>query len=217
MKLMDVVGVRLIIGALVCSLVFELTASGAYDTSNIYDDNRVVETDSRSLNKEFWEQIYQNSMLNTRTRYSVLNDERVCFTCPIDRGIFNSLYAEAMDQTNISNLQSLPPLTITWAAQLNEQRVLFFCRNNSRLSTNPIHLSSNDLTSSGTVYTSTGTELEYSCENHRLCLTNVKNSFPKNYQCFVKSYVLNVRLDVIGKAFPLIFSCFFQSSSKSHI
>jgi hypothetical protein len=151
-----------------------------------------------SSNKEFWDQIYQNSMLNTKTKYNALSGDKVCFSCPIDRNIFTSLYHEAIDGRS----NGTPPrITISWATQLNENRVIFFCRNNTRIATNPVILSLNQesLDKSNSIYENDGSELDYSCENNYLCLINVKKSYPQIYQCFIKSYVLNVKLNVIGK------------------
>lgn len=183
------------------------------DDEPLNDPNK-IDSNANNVAAEFWEQIYQNSMLNTKSRYNVLNDERVCFTCPIDRATFTSLYHEALDQSSsqaLGTMQSLPPLTITWAAQLNENRVLFFCRNNSRLIAPSISLSG-DIASSQNDRQH-GAQLEYSCESNRLCLNSVKSSYPKSYQCFVKSYVLNVKLDVIGKFNLFNFDRFETKSS----
>ena len=107
-----------------------------------------------------------------------------------------------------------PRITISWATELNENRVIFFCRNNSRIASNPVYLSlgagdrnheeadgaeqdPNAIQSSGGRGESG--ELEYSCENNNLCLLNVKKSYPLTYKCFVKSYILPVKLNVIGK------------------
>lgn len=185
------------------------------ETMEANESNRVDKISTANVATEFWEQIYQNSMLNTKSRYSVLNDERVCFTCPIDRTTFTSLYHEALDQSSsqtLGSMQSLPPLTITWAAQLNENRVIFFCRNNSRLTSSPVYLSGDVMGAAGGGAAAAaaaslahhqqqqhGAQLDYSCESNRLCLSSVKSFYPKSYQCFVKSYILNVKLDVIGK------------------
>jgi hypothetical protein len=153
-----------------------------------------------SINKKFWDQLYQNSMLNTKTKYNAMSGDKVCFSCPIDRNTFTSLYHDAVDQ--ISN-GTPPRITISWAAQLNENRVIFFCRNNTRLASNPVLLSrtivSQEISEKGNIINEDdGSELDYSCENNNLCLINVRRSYPQTYQCFIKSYVLNVKLNVIG-------------------
>lgn len=177
-------------------LVFNSSAlTSYYDETNPLDASK----SSSDLNKEFWEIMYQNSMLNTRTKYNVLNDEKVCFTCPIDRNIFTSLYHDALDSgaANAQQQHQAPPrVTISWATQLNENRIIFFCKNNTRRATNPLYISSDESSIENGM---SSTQMEFSCENNRLCLHNVRNSYPKNYQCYVKSYVLNVRMDVIGK------------------
>lgn len=195
----------------------------AIGAASVVDPNTIESSSSSSnMAAEFWEQIYQNSMLNTKSRYNVLNDERVCFTCPIDRATFTSLYHEALDQSSsqaIGTMQSLPPLTITWAAPLNENRVLFFCRNNSRLTSSPVYLSSDVIVDppvgGGGNGRQHGAQLEYSCESNRLCLNAVKSFYPKSYQCFVKSYVLNVKLDVIGKILLSFFKFYYSRGDIS--
>ncbi|CAF0842396.1 unnamed protein product [Brachionus calyciflorus] len=164
--------------------------------SYFQDDQVSVTKSSTELNKEFWETLYQNSLLNTRNKYNVLNDEKVCFTCPVDRSTFTSLYHEAIDAMTQQNQQHQAPprVTISWIAQLNENRVIHFCSNNTRKVNNPLQLSSNGMNSNEV---GMSTQLEFSCENNRLCLHNVKNAYPKNYQCLIKSYVLDVKLDVI--------------------
>lgn len=145
------------------------------------------------INKLFWDNIYQNSLINTKTKYNSLSGENVCFTCPIDRSTFNSLYTDAAKVSQTPDSRSPPQITIAWSSQLSDNRVIFFCRNNTRIAQSPLFLSSdNDLASDSG-------QLEYSCEKNRLCLTNLKYNYPENYQCMVKSYVLNVKLNVIGK------------------
>lgn len=144
-----------------------------------------------TLNKNFWDNIYQNSILNTKTKYNTLAGEKVCFTCPIDRNTFQSLFHQA--ELASGQTGKVPPrITIAWTTQLSGNRMIFFCRNNTRMTRSPIHLGS-DTTSSD------GGQLDYTCENDRLCLTNLKHNYPENYQCLVKSYVLPVKLNVIGK------------------
>ncbi len=194
-------------------------------------------------NKEFWDQLYQNSILYSKIKYNSLSGDKVCFTCPIDRTTFSNLYHEALissssssnhndNDNNVksSNLNEIPPrVTISWATQLNENRIVFFCRNNSRMANNPFHFShsslinnnnnnnkrltihelndidndahiaSSDSSSTSTTSNDDINDLEYSCESNKLCLLNVKNTYPQTYQCFVKSYILSVKLNVIGK------------------
>ena len=159
--------------------------------------------EERSSNKDFWDNIYQNSILNTKTRYNTLSGEKVCFTCPIDRSTFTSLFHQAAKTANTPG-EAPPRITIAWSTQLSENRMIFFCRNNTRMSSAPIFLGSDNENGQqadfGTVRGGgDGGELDYSCENDRLCLINLRHNYPENYQCLVKSYVLNVRLNVIGK------------------
>lgn len=188
-----------------------------------YDSFNAHQTPNFDLtNKEFWDQIYQNSMLNTKTKYNSLSGDKVCFTCPIDRNIFTSLYHEALSSAakeanndpSTSHSSGTPPrVTISWATQINENRVIFFCRNNTRIATSPVYLSlghvdsssSGDSAGMNAIHDTDSGELEYSCENNNLCLLNVKKSYPISYQCFVKSYILNVKLNVIGNYKNLIF------------
>lgn len=156
-----------------------------------YDHLSVVESD-----KDFWENLYQNSLLNTRNKFNVLNGEKVCFTCPVDRNTFSNLYQESASPLSNQEHQLPPKVTISWIAQLNGNRVIPFCSNNTRKVPNPLQLSSNGLNSDEA---GISTQIEFSCENNRLCLHNVKNSYPNNYQCLIKSYALDVKLDVIGK------------------
>jgi hypothetical protein len=143
-------------------------------------------------NKEFWDQMYQNSMINKKTKYDIINGGNICLTCPIDRNTFNSLYNEARVQANISSSSQAPPkLNIGWTSSMSSDRVTFFCRNNSKVVKHPIYLNKNEL--------STNNELEYICEENKLCLINVKSSYPHKYQCLVKSHVLDVQLNVVGK------------------
>jgi hypothetical protein len=167
------------------------------------DDNNKEENDPSSLsnsynkvftqtNKEFWDQMYQNSMINKKTKYDIINGGNICLTCPIDRNIFNSLYNEARVQANITSSSQAPPkLNIGWTSSMASDRVTFFCRNNSKVVKHPIYLNKNELNSNN--------ELEYICEENKLCLINVKSSYPHKYQCLVKSHVLDVQLNVVGK------------------
>lgn len=149
-------------------------------------------------NKQFWDNMYQNSLLNTKTKYNSLSGENVCFTCPIDRNTFDSLFREAAKAAGTPDGMAPPRVTITWSSPLTNDRLIFFCRNNTRMTSSPIYLSSdnNDQNSLGA---SDSGQIEYSCDNNRLCLTNLKHNYPENYQCMVKSYLLNVKLNVIGK------------------
>jgi hypothetical protein len=152
-------------------------------------------------NKEFWESMYQNSILNTKRRYNVLNGDRICFTCPIDRNTFTQLYNDARKSSKLNSNQAPPPITIVWAAELTQKRLIFFCRNNTKISQRPIYLT-NEISSEGhssPLDHSSAAELEYSCEHNRLCLNDVKNSYPDTYQCSIKSFVSNVKMNVIGK------------------
>lgn len=151
---------------------------------------------SAESDKEFWENLYQNSLLNTRNKFNALNGEKVCFTCPIDRSTFSRLYQESSSPVSSQESQLPRRVIISWIAQLNGNRVIPFCSNNTRKVANPLQLSSNGLNSDEV---GVSTQIEFSCENNRLCLHNVKNSYPSNYQCLVKSYVLDVKLNVIGK------------------
>ena len=149
------------------------------------------EMTTSTMNKNFWDNIYQNSILNTKTRYNTLAGEKVCFTCPIDRNTFQSLFHQA--ELASGKPGEVPPrLTIAWTTQLSGNRMIFFCRNNTRMTRTPIHLGSD-------TDEADGGQMDYSCENDRLCLSNLKHNYPENYQCLVKSYVLPVKLNVIGK------------------
>jgi hypothetical protein len=154
----------------------------------------ISESSSASAaNKNFWDNIYQNSILNTKTKYNTLSGEKVCFTCPIDRDTFQSLFHQAELASGTPG--EVPPrTTIAWTTQLSGNRMIFFCRNNTRMSNSPIYLGNDNKDESAD-----GGELDYSCENDRLCLRNLRHNYPENYQCLVKSYVLNVKLNVIGK------------------
>ena len=168
------------------------------ETGNIDSANENSSHNKYSqMNKDFWETMYQNSMLSKKTRYDILNGGNVCFSCPIDRSTFTSLYEEARVQAaghNLSNGQAPPKITIAWASeQVHQTRIMFFCRNNTKAQKSPIYLNGEYSTGGG------GGELEYVCEDNRLCLLNVKNNYPQKYQCFVKSYVLDVKLNVVGK------------------
>ena len=168
---------------------------------------------STDPNQEFWETLHQNSMFNTRKTYNVPNNEKVCFTCPIDREIFKSLYDAAAGSTHAvyggQKVVPAPPrVSIAWATELPENRLIFFCRNNTKITTSPIHLSSDyDMNGGGGAGDKSlgDSQLDYTCENNRLCLLNAKNSYPHMYKCYVKSHVLNVKLNVIGKLEALFF------------
>jgi hypothetical protein len=165
-------------------------------------------------NQEFWESLHQNSMFNTRKTYNVPNNEKVCFTCPIDREIFKNLYDAAAGSTHAvyggQKVVPAPPrVSIAWATELPENRLIFFCRNNTKITTSPIHLSSDYDINGGGDKSLGDSQLDYTCENNRLCLLNAKNNYPHMYKCYVKSHVLNVKLNVIGKLeFFFNFSCF---------
>jgi hypothetical protein len=172
--------------------------------STLLQTNR-INLEASESNKQFWDKIYTNSLLNTKTKYNSLSGENVCFTCPIDQTTFDSLYQEAKrTQQQQESSKSPPKITIAWSSQLSNDRVIFFCRNNTRMTSSPIYLSSDQMDSDlihtdGGSSSSDSSQLEYSCDNNRLCLTNLKHNYPENYQCMVKSYVLNVKLNVIGK------------------
>jgi hypothetical protein len=181
------------------SLVLALANANLYSSTSMVEFGdepahatpHTGEMTTSTMNKNFWDNIYQNSILNTKTRYNTLAGEKVCFTCPIDRNTFQSLFHQA--ELASGKPGEVPPrLTIAWTTQLSGNRMIFFCRNNTRMTRTPIHLGSdNDEADGG--------QMDYSCENDRLCLSNLKHNYPENYQCLVKSYVLPVKLNVIGK------------------
>jgi hypothetical protein len=172
---------------------------------------------SYNANKEFWETIYQNSLFNVRTTYNALSGDRVCMSCPIDRSLYNTLYLDAMAQVGDGSLNSAksfskngateypPRFSISWTTQLGEGRTIFFCRNNTKITPTPVYISvddENDIVPSGRQRPrggSTTAELDYTCENNRLCLINVRHNFPTTYQCLFKSFIQSVKLNVIGK------------------
>jgi hypothetical protein len=167
--------------------------------SYLEDKNELFSSQKKDTNKEFWDLLYQNSMLNSKVKYNSLNGDKVCFVCPVDRNIFTSLYHDALAINYGKNNGTPNRITISWATQFNENRIVFFCRNNTKIALNPVILSySNDLDGLNNVNDNNVSELDYICENNKLCLINVKKSYPQTYQCFIKSYVLNVKLNVIG-------------------
>ena len=159
-------------------------------------------------NKEFWENFYQNSLLSTKTKYNVINGEKVCFTCPIDRSTFTNLYQEAKQDLPADTVPA--KISIAWSTQFSENRMIFFCRNNTKIKTGPIYLNNEGQNSDAS-------QLDYSCENSRLCVHNVKLSYPDSYQCLVKSYVLNVKLNVIGKSNGHLFKRKTANSNAANV
>jgi hypothetical protein len=188
-----------------------------------------------NANKEFWETIYQNSIFNVRTTYNALSGDRVCMSCPIDRSLYNTLYVEAMSQAGYGGAAQNPTrsssnnnggsagggsggdypprFTISWTTQLGEGRTIFFCRNNTKITSTPVYISindENDIVPPGRQPARGGggggggggptAELDYTCENNRLCLINVRHNFPVAYQCLFKSFIQSVKLNVIGKS-----------------
>lgn len=161
----------------------------------------LVENKNLSINennKRFWDNIYQNSILYTKSSYNSLSGDNVCFTCPIDRSTYQSLYENAQRGSNLNEGEIPPRVTIAWRSQLADNRVIFFCRNNSRVVSSPIYLS-NDNEYDHNMGSDTSGQLDFSCDDNKLCLANLKHNYPKKYQCLVKSYVLDVNLNVIGK------------------
>lgn len=194
--------------ALILFLLVNLTNSSLINSPSFYQDitstNQDDTTKYPDSSKEFWENMYQYSIVTPRTKFNALSGSRVCFTCPIDRTTFQNLYQEVGRSSHTPANQAPPRVSISWATQMAENRVIFFCRNNSRISSSPVYLASDN---DG----KTGGELDYSCENNRLCLSNVKSSYPDTYQCMVKSYVLNVKLNVVGKCLII---CLFDLSER---
>ena len=212
MKSKNVLSILNIALLLVIFIVFGATrAEIIADENSIQLPNEIDHTHSTSAevhspytdpNKEFWESMYQNSILNTKRRYNVLNGDRICFTCPIDRNTFTQLYNDARKSSKLNSNQAPPPITIVWAAELSQKRLIFFCRNNTKISQRPIYLTNEIAASDGqssSIDHSSAAELDYSCEHNRLCLNDVKNSYPDTYQCSIKSFVSNVKMNVIGK------------------
>jgi hypothetical protein len=141
-------------------------------------------------NKDFWETMYQNSMLNKKTRYDILSSGSVCFTCPIDRAMFQNLYNEARAQSNQSGSIAPPRISIGWSSEVNN-RFIFFCKNNSKDFAKVPLLPDGEYGSGG--------EIEYVCEDNKLCLLNVKPNYPQKYKCYAKSHVVNVNMNVVGR------------------
>ena len=204
------------------------------DENGLRVNQPVPEPVAKDPNQDFWDTLHQASMFTKKKPYNILHNEKVCFTCPIDRETFASLYQEAaksvpggeagLQNMQQTNMPAPPRVSISWATQLPENRIIFFCRNNTRIATTPIHLSSDyDPHTSGNSADESArsgggmveSQLEYSCENNRLCLSNVKNNYPHAYQCYVKSYVLNVKLNVIGNLNLFSFWLFFVVSKRS--
>ena len=163
---------------------------------------------SSDPNQEFWEVMHQNTRFSDKKSYSVRNDDKVCLTCPIDREIFTNLYQEAAANTPGFSQKLVPApqrVSISWATEPSENRLIFFCRNNTKITSGPVALNSDydaqGGSSGGQDRGVSDTQLDYTCENNRLCLLNAKKSYPHIYKCYVKSYVLNVNLNVIGKIF----------------
>ncbi len=159
------------------------------ETENDFDD---LWSPTIDPNREFWESIFQNSILNTKRRYNVLQDDRVCFTCPIDSNTFSLLYKEA-HKSKKDNPQHLPSISISWSTEVNPERLIFFCRNNTKISTIPIYLNSQLIGKNPKQ-----DELKYSCEHNRLCLEDVKKNYPETYQCSIKAYVASVKMNVLS-------------------
>ena len=179
----------LILTALFASTSANLPIEKRDVTQNGFDD---LWSPTIDPNREFWESIFQNSILNTKRRYNVLQDDRVCFTCPIDSNTFSLLYKEA-HKSQKDNPQHLPAISISWSTEVNPERLIFFCRNNTKISSIPIYLNSQVVGRN-----SKQDELKYSCEHNRLCLEDVKKTYPETYQCSIKAYVATVKMNVLG-------------------
>lgn len=167
----------------------ELLSSPSQETKNI---------SIQESNKRFWDTIYQNSKFNTKSAYNMMSGDNVCFTCPINADTYKSLYENAQRASNLDDTEIPPRVTIAWRSQMPDNRVIFFCRNNTRVVSSPVYLSSENEFEQN-LGADSGGQLEYSCEDNKLCLANLKYNYPKKYQCMVKSYVLDVNLNVIGK------------------
>ena len=156
--------------------------------------------EKEAANKEFWDRLYHNAFSNTKTKYDVLNGDRVCLTCPIDRAMYNNLYHEVAGAYNTSSNQVPPRVSITWTSQLPNDHTIFYCRNNMRVNQMPA-VQNYDTDGYSEQQRGRGSgEVDFTCENNQLCLRNVRYHYPDSYQCLIRSYVQSVKLNVIGKS-----------------
>jgi hypothetical protein len=158
-----------------------LRANQQYEikSSNYLNDFSVSES-----NKDFWDIMYHNSM-NLKTKFTRMNGEKVCFTCPIDRSAYTELYKNAMERADDEQREARSPdrTSINWSTKLSNNIDILLCRNNSKQQRSSL----------------VSGELDYTCENDRLCLIGVTYTYPRAYQCYVKSYAFKVQLEVVGE------------------
>ena len=177
----------------------------------------------QSSNKEFWDNLYQNSIMNTKKRYDVVNSANVCLQCPISREAFTTLHTDAKLRSAGGNLThnrygqmmsapAPPRVTIMWASE-SSTHMTYYCKNgrnlhNQRSSSNSNANNNNNNNNqvaeaarqqSASASQSDQQDVEFVCEDTRLCLLNVRSHYPSQYKCMVKSNVFDVKMNVIGK------------------
>lgn len=151
-----------------------------------------VDRSSSSATQEFWNTLYQWSIADPpKTKYNVMDGNNVCLTCPIDRAMYYSLRGDH------SSKYTPPIVSITWTANLPNNRKVFFCRNNTRINDGTVQIfGSYDANG---VQQRSGGDLAYACENYKLCLLDVKYYYAGMYECNIKTFVKSVQLNPIGK------------------
>jgi hypothetical protein len=156
----------------------------------------------RKRNDEFWKVINTQSIIHSSNSYNGIIGEKICFTCPISRQIYNDLYDEKSRLANTPG-EAPPRLVISWYVHKNN-RVVYLCKNDTKINSyDPIYVSKT------TQHYQTNyiddNQLDFSCENQRLCLNYLKNGSPENYFCNIASKHLNVKLKVLVDLKSLIY------------
>lgn len=136
-----------------------------------------------SSNKEFWDRLNINSYSAPKLTYNTYLGQGVCMSCPVDRNLYRSLLAKGKSQIRKQlgdhyTGETPDKLVIRWSSLINGQFTPL-CANNTKSTKNTIFLNY------GRKFDLEPTNLDYTCENERLCIWKVKNFYPKSYSCSI--------------------------------
>ena len=133
-----------------------------------------------STNKEFWERLNIASYAPTKSVYNTYVGQNICMTCPIDRTLYRALIHRGKNELQRKmgdhyNGEMPNKILINWSTFING-KLINLCSNNTKSTKNAIFLPYMKSREESTI-------LEFTCENDRVCLNNMKNFYPKSFTC----------------------------------
>ena len=133
-----------------------------------------------SSNKEFWERLNIASYAPTKTAYNTYVGQNICMTCPVDRTLYRALLHRGKNDLQRKmgdhyNGEMPNKILINWSTFVGG-KLINLCSNNTKSSKNAVFLPYTKRKEESTI-------LDYTCEDDRVCLYNMKNFYPKVFSC----------------------------------